>query len=234
MHKLIFRPYFFIIFILVISSCGGGGSSQTKSAEAVNTAPELIGLIDYAIPENTTFVTTIQATDAEGDPITYSINGPDADLLTINPTSGLLEFKNAPDYENTMDENSDGIYSINVVASDASLSSSLGIIITITDVDEVPQPNVSIEASKYDISTYSQVTVTWSSENADSCKINYNNDISIETSGSKKFYFSVAGTKKITLVCQNSAYEASADIEVNVTDIDIKDIPNNISLFNEE
>ena len=60
MHKLIFRPYFFIFFVLVISSCGGG-SSQTSSAEAANTAPELVGLIDYAIPENTTFVTTIQA-----------------------------------------------------------------------------------------------------------------------------------------------------------------------------
>ena len=65
---------YLIVFLIALVGCGGGGSSS-KIPEQVNTAPQLVGLIDFAIDENTTEITTIQATDAEGDKITYSIEG---------------------------------------------------------------------------------------------------------------------------------------------------------------
>jgi len=124
-----------IILLTALVGCGGGGSNS-ETPEQVNTAPQLIGLIDFAIDENTTEITTIQATDAEGDNITYSIEGSDSALMTIGSLSGELSFISPPDYENPQDSNQDNIYEVTIIASDGSLSSSLGIIISINDVLE--------------------------------------------------------------------------------------------------
>ena len=126
---------YLIILVTALVGCGGGGSNS-ETPEQVNTAPQLVGLIDFAIDENTTQVTTIQATDAEGDNITYSIEGSDSALMTIGSLSGELSFISPPDYENPQDSNQDNIYEVTIIASDGSLSSSLGIIISINDVLE--------------------------------------------------------------------------------------------------
>ncbi len=126
---------YLIILVTALAGCGGGGSNS-ETPEQVNTAPQLIGLIDFAIDENTTEITTIQATDSEGDNITYSIEGSDSALMTIGTMSGELSFISPPDYENPQDSNQDNIYEVTIIASDGSLSSSLGIIISINDVLE--------------------------------------------------------------------------------------------------
>jgi len=126
---------YLIILVTALVGCGGGGSNS-ETPEQVNTAPQLVGLIDFAIDENITQVTTIQATDAEGDNITYSIEGSDSTLMTIGSLSGELSFISPPDYENPQDSNQDNIYEVTIIASDGSLSSSLGIIISINDVLE--------------------------------------------------------------------------------------------------
>ena len=126
---------YLIIFLVTLAGCGGGGSNS-ETPEQANTAPQLVGLIDFAIDENTTEITTIQATDAEGDNITYFIEGSDSALMTIGSLSGELSFISPPDYENPQDSNQDNIYEVTIIASDGSLSSSLGIIISINDVLE--------------------------------------------------------------------------------------------------
>ncbi|MEC7157948.1 MAG: cadherin repeat domain-containing protein [Pseudomonadota bacterium] len=135
--KRLFAVCWAIPFILLtpLAACGGGGSNSEALIQ-INTAPQLIGLIDFAIDENTTEITTIQATDAEGDNITYSIEGSDSVLMTIGSLSGELSFVSPPDYENPQDSNQDNIYEVTIIASDGSLSSSLGIIISINDVLE--------------------------------------------------------------------------------------------------
>ena len=58
---------YYSLFIFLLVSCGGGGSSgNNQDIAKQNTAPELVGLIDFAIDENTTQVATFTATDAEG------------------------------------------------------------------------------------------------------------------------------------------------------------------------
>lgn len=120
--------YFF--FLVLLASC------SSDSAPEKNTAPELIALLDYAIDENTTEITTFQAYDADGDIISYSISGTDADLLSIGSSSGVLSFIDPPDYENPQDNDLDNIYVLTVTASDGELAASLGIIVTINDVVE--------------------------------------------------------------------------------------------------
>ena len=119
-----------LLFLVLLASCGSNSSPEK------NTAPELIALLDYAIDENTTEVTTFQAYDADGDIITYSISGTDADLLSIGSSSGILSFIDPPDYENPQDNDLDNIYVLTVTASDGEFAVSLGIIVTINDVVE--------------------------------------------------------------------------------------------------
>lgn len=120
------------IFIFFLTACGGGGGDgDGNSGFQPNTAPELIGVTDYVIDENTSTVTTIKATDADGDTITYSISGVDSSLLSIDSSSGLLTFQSPPDYEYPQDDNQDNIYNITVTASDGQLSASLGIIMSV-------------------------------------------------------------------------------------------------------
>lgn len=123
------------ILILLLSACGGGGGSPVSDINQ-NTAPEITGISDYAIDENSSDVATFQATDAEGDNITYSISGDDASLLSIESSSGILSFQSSPDFDNPQDSNIDNIYQVTIVASDGQLSTSLGITISVNDVLE--------------------------------------------------------------------------------------------------
>ena len=129
MHKNLY------ILIFLLSACGGGGGSPVSDINQ-NTAPEITGISDYAIDENSSDVATFQATDAEGDNITYSISGDDASLLSIESSSGVLSFQSSPDFENPRDSNIDNIYQVTIVASDGQLSTSLGTTISVNDVLE--------------------------------------------------------------------------------------------------
>ena len=221
---------------LILVSCGGGGGgSNNDPVKPMNTAPVFVGVTDYAVDEGVSEITTIKASDAQGDSITFSINGDDAGQMNINSSTGLLSFNSPPDYENPLDANSDNVYVINIVASDGSLSSSIGISITVNDVMETSQLQIELEANKYEISAYSQVSVSWTSANAESCTMKVSDDdfLSISKTGSKLFYFSTPGIKPILITCQNSELSKDSQIDINVTNINLKDLPDKISLFKE-
>ena len=122
-----------LLFACHLCACGGGGGSG-GSATLANTPPDLSGLIDYSVDENTSLVTTFQATDPDGDSVSYSVAGEDASAFTIGAESGELVFRTAPDFENPGDSNSDNIYSISVSASDGRASSTLGVTVSVIDV----------------------------------------------------------------------------------------------------
>jgi hypothetical protein len=221
---------------LILVSCGGGGGgSSNDPVKPMNTAPVFVGVTDYAVDEGVSEITTIKASDAQGDSVTFSINGDDAGQMNINSSTGLLSFNSPPDYENPLDANSDNVYIINIVASDGSLSSSIGISITVNDVMETSQLQIELEANKYEISAYSQVSVSWTSANAESCTMKVGDDdfLSISKTGSKLFYFSTPGIKPILITCQNSELSKDSQIDINVTNINLKDLPDKISLFKE-
>ncbi len=70
--------------------------------------------------ENGTFsATDVEATDPDGDTLTFSIvGGADDDWFHIDPSSGALQFNRAPDFEAPTDANKDNIYQVIVEVSD--------------------------------------------------------------------------------------------------------------------
>ena len=106
------------------------------SVTAVNDAPELIGVMEFAIDENNTAVADITATDIEGDTLTYSISGgDDQTLFDINASTGALSFKTRPDYENPQNSELNNIFAVTVTATDSgNLTASQTFIVTVNDV----------------------------------------------------------------------------------------------------
>ena len=103
----------------------------------VNTAPTITSLGAFSVPENSTVVTTVTATDAEPNPLTYSIApGADAGKFTIDSATGILAFVSAPDFESPTDVNADNVYNLTVVVSDGLLSATKDLAVTVTDVVE--------------------------------------------------------------------------------------------------
>ena len=88
-------------------------------------------------------VATYVATDVDANSIlTWSLEGNDAGQFNINPATGALSFKNAPDYEMPDDTGGDNIYDITVKVSDnhsPQLSATLDVTVTVNDVNETSE-----------------------------------------------------------------------------------------------
>ena len=92
------------------------------------------------VAENQTAVTTVTATDADIlDTPTFSITGGvDQGLFSITSV-GVLSFNSVKDFETKIDSNTDGVYEIEVTASDGNSGTDVQmILVTITDVNEAP------------------------------------------------------------------------------------------------
>ena len=104
---------------------------------APNQAPAFQSNGNLSIPENQSFVFDFNATDPDGDTLTYSLAyGDDAHLFEIIPSSGLLAFKSPPDFESPEDNNSDNRYEATIQVSDGNTSVSLNLFVQITDAIE--------------------------------------------------------------------------------------------------
>ncbi|MCB1098707.1 MAG: hypothetical protein KDN22_24255 [Verrucomicrobiae bacterium] len=111
---------------------------------------------NYTIPENTTAITDVDATDdrdTEGDGLTYSLESfpgaiSDADEFTIDENTGALAFVTPRDFEMPTDSWLDNAYKVNVVVTDSGgLSETRTVMVNITDVEETPTIGVTVAAS---------------------------------------------------------------------------------------
>ena len=91
------------------------------------------------VDENTSEVTTITANEPDaGDTVSYSLTGgSDANLFNINPKTGVLAFKNAPDYENPGNGNLDNTYEVEVNVTDGELTKTQNLSVAVNDVNEL-------------------------------------------------------------------------------------------------
>ncbi|MFW2589961.1 ExeM/NucH family extracellular endonuclease [Sagittula sp. SSi028] len=119
----------------------GAGSivsaTVTVTVTGTNDAPVLSVDPIFEVAENSVLVTAaITASDAEGDALTYSLSGADADLFSIDAATGALTFDAAPDFERPLDADADNLYDLTVTVSDGSDSDAQDIQVSVTDVDE--------------------------------------------------------------------------------------------------
>ncbi len=114
--------------------------SVTVTVTDVNEGPAVSGRNSYTVEENQELSGAgFLATDPEGDSVTrWSLSGTDGGDFLISET-GVLTFRNTPDYERPADSNRDNEYLVMVRAYDnRNAYGSLDIIITVTPVDEAP------------------------------------------------------------------------------------------------
>ncbi|HQC95086.1 MAG TPA: DUF4347 domain-containing protein [Aquabacterium sp.] len=107
----------------VIGSAGGGATARLQVAE---------GSLD---------VGTVQATDADGDTLHYSLAaGGDAAHFSIDAVTGVVAFRAAPDHEAPADAGADNLYEFSVVASDAvGATDAQAWTVAVDNVNEAPQ-----------------------------------------------------------------------------------------------
>lgn len=68
--------------------------------------------------ENEATLFKAAATDADGDTTTYSLSGADSALFSIDHTTGVVAFDNAPGFKNPADSDGNNAYNLAVMASD--------------------------------------------------------------------------------------------------------------------
>ncbi|WP_162247932.1 cadherin domain-containing protein [Devosia sp. Root413D1] len=107
-----------------------------------NEAPTILSngggaTASIAIDELSSAVTTVAAGDPDaGTSIVYSIvGGADATKFSIDPTTGQLSFKSAPDFDHPTDVGANNVYNVTVQASDGSLTDTQAIAVTINNLD---------------------------------------------------------------------------------------------------
>ena len=98
----------------------------------VMAAPAVFAQENIDYPENgTDQVASFSATDVDGDPIVWSLSGPDVKLFAIS-ADGVLSFKKSPNYEDPKDVGGDNAYNVTVSASGGSTD----VVVNVTNEDE--------------------------------------------------------------------------------------------------
>ena len=121
------------------ASLDGNGLLTFTAPAPVNTALTITSGGALSVPENSTAVTTVTATDAEGNALTYSISGgSDADKFWIDSSTGILTFVSAPNFESPIDVGADNVYNLTVQVADGVLAATKDIAVTVTNVSDSP------------------------------------------------------------------------------------------------
>ena len=108
------------------------------STDAANRPPSFTegATATRSVAENTAagaaFGDAVAATDPDGDTLTYSLSGADASSFAIDKGAGQLKTRAALDYEGT------NTYRVTITASDGSLSDTVAVTISVTNVNEAP------------------------------------------------------------------------------------------------
>lgn len=129
--------------VIVAASDGSHVTNQSITVTVANTnnAPTITSPPDYNTSENSTHVTTISASDVDGDSITFAIvGGADASQFVIDHNTGVLRFIATPNYENTTAASGNNTYEVIVRASDGNGGfDQRAITVSVTNVNDAPQ-----------------------------------------------------------------------------------------------
>ncbi|TQV79438.1 hypothetical protein FKG94_11250 [Exilibacterium tricleocarpae] len=104
----------------------------------VNGGPVFTSGSEVTVNENQTAAYTAEVADHGGAALTYSLSGIDASLFNIDENTGVVSFRNGPDYENPGDTDGNNVYDITITATDSNeLSTSQDVTIGVADAHEM-------------------------------------------------------------------------------------------------
>ena len=130
-----------ICTVSIIVSDGVNSTTQTITITVADVnSPQFTSTDNVSVPENTTDVIIITATDDDGDTVTYTLgSGNDASLFDLS--ADVLSFKTAPDYESPACGNASNTCILSIVASDGINNTTQTITITVANAiaNESPQ-----------------------------------------------------------------------------------------------
>ena len=128
--------------VFVAAGAVRGNSNDVRGAVHVFgrvTALRFTSTASYIVADEETVVGTVLATNADKDPVTYSLgSGADGEKFTIDAASGELTFVAAPDFENPTDAGTNNVYEVVVEATGGGESATQSITVTVADTDEAP------------------------------------------------------------------------------------------------
>ncbi len=202
--------------------------------EPDTTKPVFTNTSTKSITENSISILLVSATDEST--VTYSISsGNDSDKFSIDSNSGELLFKNAPDFENPTDINTDNIYEVTVKATDSSSNeANQTITVTVTDVaDIVPTIEGFTKDVKENIaigSTIGTIPINSSGDSTISSIVlsgDASLDFAINAQGEitvvNKLLFATKPTYNLTAIATNSAGDSSS-VTVIINVLEVKDV----------
>lgn len=135
----LFRFSRMLVLCLSLAACtgSGGDGDSSDNSEKTNQDPEFTIGVNFSVDENSSFVVTASATDADGDTLTYSLNGgADQGLFTIDPSTATLSFLAPPDFEAPADSDTDNIYRVRVKVSDGKDSQNILVSVRVDNVND--------------------------------------------------------------------------------------------------
>lgn len=126
------RSSLFVVSSFLLAGCGGGSSSSSpvQLPPSANSRPQISAIAPQMIKENQINVLTAQANDPDGDQLSFSVAGTDADDFVIS-SSGALSFRTAPNFELPTDTDMNNVYNVSVTVSDGSLTASTNATVTV-------------------------------------------------------------------------------------------------------
>ena len=160
----------------------------------------------------------VSATDADADPLTYTLGGTDAASFDIGSTTGQLKTKAALDHE------TETSYSVTITASDGNGGEdSISVTINVTDVDENRAPTFTGSSFSYSITDIANASVgddigsPVTATDADNDTLNYSVD------GEDKSYFSIVSSSGQLEVTQALIDDSSSSYSIKVIATDPSD-----------
>ncbi|MBC6426884.1 MAG: cadherin domain-containing protein [Ekhidna sp.] len=212
-----------------------GAPEDNTEQNTVNTAPNIADQT-FSVPENAmngTEVGTVLASDAETNNLMFAItSGNTGDVFDINQTTGAITTAGALDFEITQS------YTLKVSVSDGSLSATADIIINVTDVEEITEPvNTAPTITDQTFSVPEDAVNGTEVGTVQASDAETNNLMFAITAGNTGNAFAIGeGTGAITTAgtldfentqsytlkvsVSDGELSATADITVNVTDVD--------------
>ncbi len=173
----------------------------TITIEAVNDAPSIDLASTIQVEENQVAVTTVSVSDVDGDELTLTLGGADADNFNLS-TENVITFKEAPDYETKTS------YSITLTLTDGTETVTKDVTITIIDVEENGNAPVITSSASFsaDENQTAIGTVTATDEDGD--------DITFSISGSE---ITINSSSGVIAFASAPDYETKSSYTATVT-----------------